>query len=156
MAESQNIASQAPRGSGPLGQSGISPSGTVQQDDPSEFVVPHRPPVDSHGQVSRSPTEEVDRPQVPIEVRVFCSRNGIEREIEETIDLARRHFAVVDRPSFEVVEDPEHGESYVGVHIRARGRPEDVFRQGRAFWDSFRDSVGPEKRRWINLIYHAV
>ena len=93
MAESQNIASQAPQGSGPLGQSGISPSGTVQQDDPSEFVVPHRPPVHCHGRGRTLPDEEVDRPEVPIEVRVFCSRNGIEREIEETIDLARINFA---------------------------------------------------------------
>jgi hypothetical protein len=155
MAESQNTTSQAPQGSGPPGRSGMSPSGTVQQNDRSEFVVPHRPRIDSHCRLSRSPTEEVDRPEIPIEVRAFCSRNGIDREIEETIELARRHFALVDEPSFEIVDDPEHGESYVGVQIRARGQPEDLFRQGRAFWDSFRDSVSPEKRRWINLISHA-
>src|SRR5262245_61726809 len=113
MAESQNLTSQAPQGSGPLGQSGISPSGTVQQDDQSGFVVPRRPGFASHGQVSDSPTEAVDRPEIPSEVRVFCSRNGIEREIEETIDLARSHFALERKPSFEVVDDPEHGESYV-------------------------------------------
>ncbi len=156
MAESQNITTQGPQGSGPLGKSGINPSGTVQQNAQSEFVVAHRSQIGSHGQVSRSATEEVDRLEIPIEVRAFCSRNGIESEIEATIDLARRHFALGDKPSFEVVDDPEHGESYVGVHIRARGQPEDVFRQGRAFWESFRDSVGPEKRRLINVIYHAV
>jgi hypothetical protein len=128
----------------------------VQQNDQSEFVVPHMPRIDSHGQASGSPTEALDRPEIPIEVRAFCSQSSIEHEIEETIDLARRHFALAGKPSFEVVDDPEHGESYVAVHICARGEPEDVFRQGRAFWDSFRDSVGPEQRRRINLIYHAV
>jgi hypothetical protein len=156
MAESQNTAPQAPQGSGPLGQSGISPSGTVPQNDQSEFLGPHRAQNDSHGQVSRSSTEEVDRPEIPIEARVFCSRNGIEREIEETIDLARKHFALVGEPSFEVVDDPEHGESYVGLHIWARGVPEDVFRRRRVFSDAFRDSIGREKRRLINVIYHAV
>jgi len=87
---------------------------------------------------------------------VFCSRNGIEREIEETIDLARRHFALAGKPSFEVVDDPEHGESYVGLHIWAQGSPEDVFRRGRAFSDAFRSSVDREKRLLNNVIYHAV
>src|SRR5215813_9690851 len=127
MAESQNTTSLAPQGSGPLGQSGITPSGTVRQNHQSDFVVPHRPQIDSHGRVSRSPTDGVDRPEIPIEVRAFCSRNGIEREIEETIELSRRHFALAGEPSCEVVDDPEHGESYVGVHMWARGGPEVVF-----------------------------
>jgi hypothetical protein len=156
MAASQNTTQQAPQGSGPLGQSGVGPSETVRRNDPSEFVVPGRPQTDSHAQVSRSPTEEIDRPEIPIEVRRFCSENGIEREIAETIDLAGRHFALAGEPSFEVVHDPDHGESYVGVHIRARGGPEDVFRRSRAFSDSFRGSVDREKRRLINVIYHAV
>jgi hypothetical protein len=156
MAESQNTTSQDPQGSGPLGQSGISPSGTVPRNYQSEFVGPHRPQIDSQGRDSRSSTEEVDHPEIPIEVRVFCSRNGIEREVAETIDLARRHFPLAGEPSLEVVEDPEHGESYVGLHLWARGGPEDVFRRSRAFSDAFRDSVGREKRRLINVIYHAV
>jgi hypothetical protein len=128
----------------------------VQRNDQSEFVGPHRSATDSHLPVSRAATEEIDRPEIPIEVCLFCSENGIEREIEETIDLARRHFTLIGEPSFEVVDDPEHGESYVGVHIRAQGGPEDIFRRRRVFSDAFRDSVGREKRRLINLIYHAV
>jgi hypothetical protein len=72
----------SPQGSGPPGQSGVSPIGTVQQNDQREFVVPHRPETDSRLQVSRSPAEELDRPEIPIEVSLFCPGNGIEREIE--------------------------------------------------------------------------
>jgi hypothetical protein len=156
MAESQDITSQAPQGSGPLGQTGITPSGPVQQNDRGEFVAPHLPQIDPHGQVSRSPAEAVDRPDIPIEVRALCTRNGIEREIEGAIDLARRHFALAGNPSFEVVDDSEYGECYVGLQIWALGGAEEVFRRRRAFSDAFRDSVGREPRRLINVIYHAV
>ena len=57
MAESQNTTSQTPQGSGPLGQSGVSPSGTVQRSYQNEFVTPHRPQADSDRPAPRSSTE---------------------------------------------------------------------------------------------------
>ncbi len=57
MADSNNTTLQTPQGSGPLGQSGISPSGTVQRSYWNEFVAPHRPQADSHPQVP-CPTAE--------------------------------------------------------------------------------------------------
>ena len=156
MAGSQNITSQGPHESGPLGQSGLNASGTVVRESRRDLVEPHQPQTESHRLASRTPTEGIDRPEIPIEVRGFCTQNGIDREVEEAIDLARQHFTLAREPRFEVVDDPEHGESYVGIHIWVCGQPDDVFRRRRAYSDSFADAVGREKRRLINIIYHAV
>jgi hypothetical protein len=57
MADSKNTTSQAPQGSGPLGQSGVSPSGTVQRNYQNEFVGPHRPRGDFRLQVPCPPSQ---------------------------------------------------------------------------------------------------
>jgi hypothetical protein len=87
-------------------------------------------------------------------VRAFCAEKQIEAEVQATIRLARRHFTIVGEPTFRVVNDPDCGEHYLGIHVRAEGRPEQVFRQSEAFLNSFLKSVDPGKQGYINLIYH--
>ncbi|GAC1315294.1 MAG: hypothetical protein NVSMB14_15300 [Isosphaeraceae bacterium] len=53
MADDKNL--DAPKGSGPLGKSGVEPSGTVRRNYQSEFVEPRRPRPDSRPQVPVSP-----------------------------------------------------------------------------------------------------
>jgi hypothetical protein len=87
------------------------------------------------------------------EVREFCAQEQIENEVHATIHLAREHFAIVGEPVFQVVIDPDCGEHYVGIHVRAEGQTEHVFRQSEAFLDSFLESIDQHKQRYINLIY---
>jgi hypothetical protein len=42
MADDKKTTSQPSQGRGPLGQSGVSPSGTVQRSYQTEFLAPHR------------------------------------------------------------------------------------------------------------------
>jgi hypothetical protein len=58
MADSKDTTAQRPQGSGPLGQSGVSPSGSVQRNYQNEFVTPRRPQADSHRPAHRSTTEK--------------------------------------------------------------------------------------------------
>jgi hypothetical protein len=95
-----------------------------------------------------------DTTEIPSEVREFCARKPINLELEQTIVLANRHFAMIGKPRFQVVDDPECGEHYVGIHIQAEGQPEDVFRKSESFFDSFLDRIEPEKQKHISLIYH--
>ena len=72
MAGSQNITSQGPHGSGPLGQSGLDASGTVVRESRRDLVEPHQRQTETHRQAPHTPTEGIDRPEVPIGVRGFC------------------------------------------------------------------------------------
>lgn len=92
---------------------------------------------------------------IPPGVREFCTLKHIEDEVRVTISLARDHFTIVGEPDLQVVDDPEYGEPYVGIHVQAAGQPEEVFRQSEAFLDSFLESIDPQKRTFINLIYHS-
>jgi hypothetical protein len=58
MADSPKITSQTNQGKGPLGQSGISPSGTVQRNFQNEFVSPKPGPADVDRQVPCSPKDK--------------------------------------------------------------------------------------------------
>jgi hypothetical protein len=88
------------------------------------------------------------------EVREFLIQKQIEDEVRTTLSLASRHFTIVGEPAFDIVNDPDCGEHYVGIHVRAEGRPEQVFRQSQAFLDSFLDRIEPTKQKYINLVYH--
>jgi hypothetical protein len=87
-------------------------------------------------------------------VREFLVQKQIEDEVRKTIALAKQHFAIVGEPVLDVVSDPDCGEHYVGIHVRAEGRPEQVFRQSEAFLDSFLDGIEPSKQEYIHLVYH--
>jgi hypothetical protein len=89
-------------------------------------------------------------------VRLFYCQKQIERDVRQAIDLARRYFAVIGKPNFEVVHDPEHGESYLAIHLWARGEPQTVFEQSRSFRRALRNSINREKFDLINVIYHAI
>jgi hypothetical protein len=104
--------------------------------------------------VSNSPPNLEARSEIPNEVREFCTRKQINDELEQTIALARRHFALAGNLRFQVVDDLDCGEHYVGIHIQAEGQPEDVFQQSEAFLDSFLDQVETAKQKHISLIYH--
>jgi hypothetical protein len=108
--------------------------------------------------VDGNPTRQADedRPSAHLmsEVRAFCAQRQIEDEVQATIRLAKRHFTIVGEPIFRVVNDPDCGEHYLGIHVRAEGRPDQVFRQSEAFLDSFLESIDPCKQGFINLIYH--
>jgi hypothetical protein len=97
-----------------------------------------------------------DSTEIPNEVREFCAQKQIHDELEQTIVLAKRHFAMAGEPRFQVVDDPECGEHYVGIHIQADGQPEDVFQQSEAFLDSFLDRIETAKQKHISLIYHPM
>jgi hypothetical protein len=121
---------------------------------------PADPEAATRCEADRNPTRPADgevRPSARLadDVREFCARKQIEDEVHATIRLARVHFAIVGEPVFRVVNDPDCGEYYVGIHVRAEGRPEHVFRQSEAFLDSFLESIDPHKQRFINLIYHS-
>jgi hypothetical protein len=88
------------------------------------------------------------------EVHEFLVQRQIEDEVRMTLSLARRHFMIVGEPAFDIVNDPDCGEHYIGIHVRAEGRPEQVFRQNQAFLDSFLDRIEPAKQKYINLVYH--
>ena len=88
------------------------------------------------------------------EAREFLAQKQIEDEVATTLALAKQHFTIVGEPVFDVVRDPDCGEHYVGIHVRAEGRPEQVFRQSEAFLDAFLDGIEPAKQKYINLVYH--
>jgi hypothetical protein len=131
----------------------LAAGGTASQ-EPADLEAATRCEADTNP--SRPADGEV-RPSARLtgEVREFCARKQIEDEVHATIRLARDHFAIVGEPVFRVVNDPDCGEHYVGIHVRAEGRPEDVFRQSEAFLDSFVHSIDPHKQGFINLIYHS-
>jgi hypothetical protein len=56
MADGKNGVSQITQGQGPLGQSGVSPSGTVQRNYQSEFVSKHQSQTVQPRQVPSSTT----------------------------------------------------------------------------------------------------
>jgi hypothetical protein len=93
--------------------------------------------------------------EMPNEVRDFCAEKQINDAVETAIFLAREHFAMIGEPVFELVDDPDYGEHYVGIHVQVVGRPEEVFEKSRAYLDSFRASIDPQKRGFVNLIYHS-
>ena len=97
----------------------------------------------------------VDVPEMPKDVRDFCALKHIDDAIKTTISLARKHFAIIGEPTFEVVDDPEYGEYYLGIHIDSEGRTEEVFQQNKAFLASFLASIDSQKRSFVNLIYHS-
>ncbi len=92
---------------------------------------------------------------IPPGVREFCALKQIEDEVRVTISLARDHFRIVGEPDIQLVNDPECGEHYIGIHVQASGQPEEVFGQSEAFLDAFLKSIDFEKRVHINLIYHS-
>ena len=94
--------------------------------------------------------------ELPAAVREFCAQRQIEEEVAETLVLARSHFAIVGKPEFQVVDDPESGEHYLSIHFQAFGQPEEVFQQSDAFLDSFRASIERIKQNYINLVYHSM
>ncbi len=99
--------------------------------------------------------EEIRRPShLASEVRDFLVHKQIEDEVRTTLSLAEKHFTIVGEPVLDVVNDADCGEHYVGIHVRAEGRPEDVFRQSEAFLDSFLDGIESAKQKYINLVYH--
>jgi hypothetical protein len=87
-------------------------------------------------------------------MREFLVQKQIEDEARKTLSLAKEHFTIVGEPLFDIVSDPESGEHSVGIHVRAEGRPAQVFRQSKAFLDSFVDGIEPSKQESINLGYH--
>ena len=108
-------------------------------------------------EVSDDPTATSTREtmELPAEVREFCAQRQIEEEVAETLVLARRHFVIVGKPEFQVVDDPESGEHYLRIDIQAVGQPEEVFEQSDAFLDSFLASIDKNKQNYINLVYHS-
>jgi hypothetical protein len=94
--------------------------------------------------------------EMPAEVRDFCVEKQIDDAVKTAIFLAREHFATIGEPVFEVVNDPEYGEHYIGIHIQVEGQPEEVFQQSKAYLDSFLASVDPQKRSFVNVIYHSM
>jgi len=98
----------------------------------------------------------LDRPEIPIAVHMYCAQKDITGEVEETIGVARSHFKMVGKPHLDVVCDPEYGESYIAIHIWAHGETDDVFKQGQSFARVLRNSVSRNKLNFIRLIYHAI
>jgi hypothetical protein len=88
--------------------------------------------------------------------REFCARNGIEREVMQTLDLAKRHFSRFGEPSFVLVDDPETHASYLAIHVDVTGDSEVVFRRSESFFDDFVTSIDRNKQRLISLVYHAI
>ena len=107
------------------------------------------------GSSSRSAEERLrHQSHLASEVREFLVQKQIEDEVRKTISLAKEHFTIIGEPLLDLVSDPECGEHSVGIHVRAEGRPEQVFRQSEAFLDSFVDGIEPAKQKYINLVYH--
>ncbi len=94
--------------------------------------------------------------EMPTDAADFCAENQINDAVETALVLAREHFATIGEPVFEVVNDPEYGEHYVGIHVQVEGRPEEIFKQSKAYLDSFLASIDPRKRGLVNLIYHSM
>ncbi len=93
---------------------------------------------------------------MPNEVRDFCAEKQINDSVKTVIFLARQHFVTIGEPVFEVVNDPEYGEHYVGIHVQVEGGSEEVFQQSKAYLDSFLAAIEPQKRIFVNLIYHSM
>jgi len=93
---------------------------------------------------------------MPSACREFCARNRIEREVVQTLDLAKKHFSFLGQPSFEVVDDPESRENYLAIHVGVSGEPHQVFLRSETFLDDFVTSIDSSKQPLINLVYHAI
>jgi hypothetical protein len=74
-----------------------------------------------------------------------CARNGIEREVTMTVDLATHHFTPRGQPAFEIIDDPECHENYLAIHVDVSGDPESVFQQSESFIDEFVTSIDGSK-----------
>ena len=83
----------------------------------------------SHLNLPRSPNDL----ESPVEV-ASSAQKQIEREVGEVIALARAHFSMIGEPDFELVQDSDHDEHYLGIHVYVSGEPEIVVRQGRSFF----------------------
>jgi hypothetical protein len=128
---------------------------TVAKDIHS-FIIPGELSNETQSRARMPGDRSVEVLEMPSEVRNFCAEKQINEAVKTAIFLARQHFATIGEPIFEVVNDPECGEHYVGIHVQVDGRPEEVFQQSKAYLDSFRKSIEPQKRSFVNLIYHSM
>ncbi len=93
--------------------------------------------------------------KIPSPCREFCARNDIDREVMQTVDLARKHFAFHGQPSFQIVDDPECEENYLAIHVDVSGDTDSVFEQSEKFLGAFVTSIDSTKQRFISLVYHS-
>jgi len=131
------------------------PDASVVDDSP-RFIISGELSNETQSRVRMPGDRSVEVLEMPNEVRDFCAQKQINDAVKTAIFLARKHFATIGEPTFEVVNDPECGEHYVGIHVQAEGRPEEVFQQSKAFLASFRSSIDSRKRSFVNLIYHSM
>ena len=124
--------------------------------DIHSFIIPGNLGKETQAKVHVPGDRSVEVLEMPNEVRDFCAEKQINDAVKTAIFLAREHFAIIGEPVFEVVNDPEYSEHYVGIHVQVEGRPEEVFQQSKAYLDSFRASIDPQKRIFVNVIYHSM
>ena len=124
--------------------------------DIHSFIIPGELNSETQSRERTPGDRSVEVLEMPNEVRDFCAAKQINDSVKTAIFLARQHFATIGEPVFEVVNDPEYGEHYVGIHIQVEGGPEEVFQQSKAYLDSFLAAIEPQKRIFVNLIYHSM
>jgi hypothetical protein len=77
--------------------------------------------------------------QLSDEVLAFCRRFDLLDHLSRAIGLARQHFSIVGAPEVKLEQDPEDGEWYLVLEIRARGEE-----------DAWIQAHGAYNRSWVN------
>jgi len=98
----------------------------------------------------------LDSVAIPGEARAFCSRRQLDYDLRRTLGLADKNFSIIGQPTFRIIEDAECDENYIAIHVNVKGTVEEVFQQSETFLDEFVTSIDGSKRRFINLVYHAI
>lgn len=71
--------------------------------------------------MSADPIAAVADLELSDEVRTFCRRHDLLGHLGRAVELARQHFSIVGEPSVRLEQDPDDGEWYLDLEIRARG-----------------------------------
>ncbi len=90
------------------------------------------------------------------DVAEFSASRGLGPTIELAIRLARECFSPVQRLSTEMDNDPETGEEGVAVVVGVSMPVEQVLRCQSAFSRQWAESVVPDVRHLVRIMFHVI
>jgi hypothetical protein len=97
-------------------------------------------------------------PDIPLseEVHAFCQRHGLTDYLSMALGLARQCFPIVGDPTVQLEQDPEDGESYLVIEIRAGGGEEDCARSHRRYLSAWANTAPWPAVHLIRLLYDII
>ena len=103
-----------------------------------------------------NPINAVADVQLSQEVLDFCQRHQLLDPLAKAIELVRRCFSVVVEPSVQLEQDPEDGEWYLVLEVRAEGEESECMQAHRAYVRTWANSTPWPAVHMIRLIFNNI